>query len=128
MNIAAIVGIGVTAAALAVLLKRISGEFGLFVSIGSSLLILFLVLSAVYPLIELVNELTEAADTGQEYIAVLFKALAVCFITELAAESCRDSGEGAIASRIEFAGKIAVLLISVPLFRSILGIVKELVL
>lgn len=128
MNIAAIVGIGITAAAISAVLKRFHGEFGLFVSIAASLLILFAVLNSLTPLFGLINELAEQAETESVYITILMKALAVCFITQLAAESCRDSGEGAIASKIEFAGKTAVLLISVPLFEGILGIVKELIL
>ncbi len=128
MNIAAIVGIGITAAAISAVLKRFHGEFGLFASIAASILILVAVLSSLSPLLGLINELAEQAETESAYIAILLKALAVCFITQLAAESCRDSGEGAIASKIELAGKAAVLLIAVPLFESILGIVKELVL
>ena len=128
MNIFAIIGTGIIAAAISAVLKRFGGEFGLFVSLAASLLILVTVLSAVTPLTELIGELAEAAGAESEYIAVLMKALAVCVITQLAAESCRDSGEGAIASKIEFAGKTAVLLISVPLFSAIFGIVKELIL
>ena len=128
MNIFAIIGTGIIAAAISAVLKRFGGEFGLFVSLAASLMILVAVLSAVTPLTELIGELAEAAGAESEYIAVLMKALAVCVITQLAAESCRDSGEGAIASKIEFAGKTAVLLISVPLFSAIFGIVKELIL
>ncbi|MBQ3843122.1 MAG: stage III sporulation protein AC/AD protein family [Ruminiclostridium sp.] len=128
MNIFAIIGTGIIAAAISAVLKRFGGEFGLFVSLAASLLILYAVLSAIDPLTELIGELAEASGTDSAYIAVLMKALAVCVITQLAAESCRDSGEGAIASKIEFAGKTAVLLISVPLFSAIFGIVKELIL
>ncbi len=128
MNIASIVGIGIVAAALSSVLKRFGGGSSLFVSISASLLILYAVLTSLSPLIGLVGELADSAQTESEYITILMKALAVCIITQLAAESCRDSGEGAIASKIELAGKTAVLLIAVPLFRSILGIVKELIL
>ena len=127
MNIAAIVGAGAVAAALAAVLKRSGAEYGLFVSIAASLLILYAVLTSIYPVTELIGELAEAAGAENEYIGVLFKAMAVCFITQIAAESCRDSGEGAIASKIELAGKIAVLLISVPMIRGILGVVKQLI-
>ena len=127
MNIAAIVGAGIIAAAISAVLKRFHGEFGLFVSIAASLLILLAVLGALDPLIRLINELSEQTGTDSMCVAVLMKALAVCMITQLAADSCRDSGEGAIASKIELAGKIAVLLTAVPLFESILGVVKELI-
>lgn len=127
MNIAAIVGAGLTAAAAAVLLRRLGGEFGMLVSLAASAVILYAVVTSVYPLIDLVRELSEEAGTDAEYIGILMKALAVCIITRLASECCRDSGEGAIAAKIEFAGKAAVLLTAIPLFRSILEIVKGLI-
>ncbi len=128
MNIASIVGIGIVAAALSAVMKKFGGISSLFVSIAASLLILYAVLLSLSPLIGLVDELSQSANAESAYITILMKALAVCFITQLAADSCRDSGEGAIASKIELAGKTAVLLISVPLFRSLLEIVKELIL
>lgn len=127
MNIAAIVGIGMTAAAAAVLLRRLGGEFGLIVSLAASVVILLAVITSISPLIELIKELADEAGTQTEHIAVLLKALAVCIITRLASEVCRDSGEGAIASKVEFAGRTAVLLVAVPLFREILEIVKGLI-
>ena len=127
MNIASIVGIGIVAAALSVVLKKFGGTSSLFVSIAASLLILYAVLMSLSPLIGLVDELSESANAESAYITILMKALAVCFITQLAADSCRDSGEGAIASKRELAGRTAVLLLAVPLFESILGIVKELI-
>lgn len=128
MNIAAIVGVGITAAALAALLRRFGGEYGLFVSLGACVVILFAVFTSFQPLIALVDELAAETGTQSEYIAILLKALAVCIVTRLASECCRDSGEGAIASKLELAGRTAVLLVAVPLFRAILETVKGLIL
>ncbi len=127
MNIIAITGLGITAAALSAVIRRYNGEYSLFISLAASLLILGAVITALSPLLVLINELTEASGADSGYIAVLLKALAVCYITQLASDCCRDSGESAVAGKIEFAGKIAVLLIAVPLFESILGIVKDLI-
>ena len=128
MSIAAIVGAGIAAAAAAALLRRANGEFALFVSLAASLVILLAVVTSAQPLIGLVRELSDEAGTETSYIAILMKALAVCIITRLASECCRDSGEGAIASKIEFAGKTAILLVAVPLFKAILDTVKGLIL
>lgn len=128
MNILAIACLGITAAALSSLVKRYNGEFSLFISLGASIIIMGTVLLAVYPLIGLIEELTEMIGTDAEYAAVLMKALAVCYITQLASDCCRDGGETAIAGKVEFGGKIAILLISVPLFERLIGIIKELML
>ncbi|MBP3857155.1 MAG: stage III sporulation protein AD [Ruminiclostridium sp.] len=127
MNIFAIVGVGVTAAAASAMLRRLHGEFGLFVSLAASAVILGAVIVSLDPLLELLGELAEETGTQSQYIGILMKALAVCVITRLASECCRDSGESAIAAKIELAGKAAVLLVAVPLFRAILGIVRGLI-
>lgn len=127
MNIFAITGAAVAAAALSVVLRQYNREYGLYISIAASVLIFVAVLSAFSPVLELIESLTEAVGASSKYIAILMKALAVCYITQLASDCCKDCGETAIAARVDFAGKIALLLISVPLFEAILGIVKELI-
>lgn len=127
MNVFAITGAAVAAAALSVILRQYNKEYGLYISLAVSVLIFAAVLSAFSPAVELVESLCKEAGTDKEYIAVLLKALAVCYITQLASDCCRDCGETAVAAKIDFAGKMAILLISVPLFKTILEIVKELI-
>lgn len=113
---------------LSAVLRQYNREYGLYISLAACALILGAVLSAVHPLLNLINELREAAGIDSAYVAALLKALAVCFMTTLASDCCRDGGEAAIAQKIDFAGRIAVLLISVPLFEKLLGIIKDLIL
>jgi stage III sporulation protein AD len=61
-----------------------------------------------------------------DYAGILLRALGVCFLTQIACDTCRDAGEAAIAVKLEIAGKIAVLAISLPLFRQVLGFVSTL--
>lgn len=127
MNIFAITGAAIAAASISIIIRRYNKEYGLYISLAVSVLIFAAVLGSLSPVISLIKSLSEAAGTSSIYIAILFKALAVCYITRLASDCCKDCGENAIASRIDFAGKIAILLISVPLFEAILEIVKELI-
>lgn len=127
MNVFAIVGAGIAAAALSAVLRQYNKEFGLYISLGASAVILIAVLCTVSPLLELVGELNETAGIDTAYLSILLKAVAVCYVTQLASDCCKDSGEAAIASRIDFAGRIAVLLISVPLFESMLSLIKDLI-
>lgn len=127
MNIYAIIGAGIAAAAVSVVLRQYNKEYGLYISLAVSVIIFAAVLIAINPVFELIDKLTEISGVCDEYIGILVKALAVCYITQLASDCCRDCGENAIASRIDFAGKIALLLISVPLFEAMLTIVKDLI-
>ncbi len=127
MNVFAITGAAIAAAALSVILRQYNKEYGLYISLCASVLIFISVLAAFSPITSFIKTLSETIDTSSEYIAILFKALSVCYIIQLASDCCKDCGESAIASKIDFAGKIALLLISLPLFETLLNIVKELI-
>lgn len=60
------------------------------------------------------------------YAPMLFKALAIAYITQYAAELCRESGESGMASGVELVGKIEILLLSLPLVGEILQMAEHL--
>lgn len=127
MNIFTIIGVGIAAAAISSVLKQYNKEYGLFISLAASVFIIGVILGAIGPVLNFIDSLGEISETDNKYIGILIKALAVCYIVQIAADCCRDCGESAIASKIELAGKIALLIISLPLFEALLGIVKDLI-
>jgi stage III sporulation protein AD len=62
----------------------------------------------------------------EETWAILLKALGLAFLTEITAGICRDSGEAGLASWVEMAGKMEILLLALPLVREVLGAVSSL--
>lgn len=127
MDIVSVVGVGMISACIALLLRQYRPEYAMFVSIGAGLLILTLALGSLLPVVDEIEYMMDAADMPGEYAGVLFKALGVCLITQIACDTCKDAGENAIASKVEMAGKLAVLVISLPLFRQILSIASTLI-
>lgn len=127
MNIIAITGAAIAAATLSVVLRQYNREYSLYISLAVSILIFLVVIGAINPVIDLIEELSETSGIETQYLLILIKALAISYITQLASDCCKDSGENAIAAKVDFAGRIAILLISVPLFEAIIGIVKELI-
>ena len=76
-------------------------------------------------ILETARDRVGGLDEG--YARILLKALAVCYITQLAADCCRDAGESAIASKIELAGKAAIVAVSLPVFTELAELVTGLV-
>ena len=74
-----------------------------------------------------IKAMTEAADIDEGYVRILFKGLGICCITQIACDFCRDCGENSIGGQALLAGKIALLIISFPLFGAVADIVKTLV-
>ena len=119
MDIVTIAGVVVVAAFLAVILRQQRPEQALAVSLAAGLGILALVVSKALPVIDTLRELLESAALPVEYGAILFKALGICLLTQLAADACRDAGEAALASKAELAGKLLLLTLALPLFEKI---------
>jgi len=127
MNILSIIGIGLTAAVLAVLLRQHRPEFALFVSLAAGVVILLMTCTSIVPVVEQIRGMLNLSSMPAEYAGVLFKALGVCLLTQIACDTCKDAGESAIAAKVEMAGRVLVLLISLPLFQQVLSIVYSLI-
>ena len=126
MDVAAIVGLALAAAALCALLKRYHGEYALLVSVGTGLLIAAQLFSSLIPVLDEINRLMDQAGVAAEYGAILLKVAGLCFLAQFGADACRDAGESAIALKVELAGRTALLLLALPLFYQLLQTVSQL--
>lgn len=126
MNTAAVVGITVLAAFLALLVRRHYPEYGMAVSLLAGMLVLGLVIGWAMPVIGRLQALLETASPSPEYGLIVFKALGIGLLAQLSADACRDAGENALAEKAELAGKISMLALALPLFEKIAELAAEL--
>ena len=127
MDITALAGIAVIAAVLCLVIRQYKPEMALGVGIVSGIVLMGAAVLMLSPAVELLRSLTASAGLDEGYAALLIKALAVCYITQLAGDCCRDAGESAIAGRLELAGRAAVAVISLPVLTSLAEIVTGLI-
>jgi stage III sporulation protein AD len=119
MEILNIVGIALVVTVFAVLLREVRPEMALLLALGFGVLIFILVLSKMGAIINLFRDLTHKAQVDELYLLTLLKILGIAYIAEFGAQICRDAGEGTIASKIELAGKILILLLALPIFNRV---------
>ena len=86
-----------------------------------------LILSSV---IDDISEIVSFADgfsafSGSEIFSLLLKATGLAYIVDFAADLCRDAGETGNAKRLENAGKIAILALSLPVITGLFDKVKD---
>ncbi len=127
MEIISICLIGILAALISVMIKKYSPEYSVVISIIAGILILAIVFCRVKGIIDHIQKLLDSTNISLKYISVLFKSLGICFLTQFASDVCKDAGEIALSSKIEIAGKIAILIISLPLFEKITNIAIDLI-
>ena len=127
MNVITVIGMGIVGMVLAVLLKQYKPEYAIGVGLAVGVTVFLMVLVEALPIFDQIRSLFSNINVEFEYTSILFKALGICFVTQLASDACIDAGQTAIASNIEIAGRVAVLLISLPLFNVLLSIASQLI-
>ncbi|MEW6424229.1 MAG: stage III sporulation protein AD [Bacillota bacterium] len=127
MEIMQIVGIGIVAAVLAVTIRQNKPEIAATVSIAAGIIIFLLVLGKIGAVVDVLKELANRADLNAIYLVTILKITAIAYIAEFGAQICRDAGEGALAVKIEFAAKVLVLILAVPILAAVLQALLKLV-
>ncbi|MPM50896.1 hypothetical protein SDC9_97642 [bioreactor metagenome] len=123
MNIMQIVALGIFAAILAIVLKEYRPELAMQVSIAAGLIIFISMLSKFTQVLEVLKSYAVKAEVDILYFSIILKVIGIAYITEFGAQVCRDSGEGSIASKIEFAGKVLIMAIAVPIYAALFDII-----
>lgn len=126
MEIIKIAALALTAVVLIVLVKHYKPEFGIFVTLGCSVLILYFLIDSLRYAFSYMSDIYARLDYGKTYFPVIIKVLAIAYITEFTSQLCKDAGESSIASKVELAGKIIIFCVAIPVFASILNLVEEL--
>ena len=107
------------------LIKSHRAEIGILITVGAATVILLLVFGEVVPAISRLKTLFEKSGVDAEYFTVVLKSLGIAYITGFAADTCRDFGFSSLAAKAEFAGRCAILIISLPLLTEILNTALE---
>lgn len=123
MEILQIVGIGIVATVLITVLKSQRPDIAVQVSILTGILIFLLVAAKLSAVLELLTVYTKRVNIDMVYLTTLLKIIGIAYIAEFGAEICRDAGEGAIASKIELAGKVVIVMLAVPIITSLLDLI-----
>ncbi|RKO66752.1 stage III sporulation protein AD [Desulfofundulus salinus] len=127
MEIMQIVGLGIVAAVLAVTIRHNKPEMAMLLSIAVGIILFMMVLGKIGAVIDVLKELSTRANLNMVYLGTILKIVAIAYIADFGAQICRDAGEGAVASKIEFAAKVLILVLAVPIMIAVLQSLLKLV-
>lgn len=126
MSILAVSCVGVTAAVLSLSLRRYNAEISIAVAVVGCVIIFLSVLLNLSSAFDTVKSILNSASVNSKYIAILLKVVGICFLTEFASDCCIDAGQRALANNIAIAGKVLVLITSIPMYKDVLDTVLSL--
>ena len=96
-------------------------EYAFFISVAAIIGILLFLFTLLLPTFEEIKLLIQKAGIKTEYFKTAIKALVISYLTEFTADTCRDCGQSALASKAELTGKTAIFIISLPLLITLLN-------
>ena len=124
-RIGGVAAVGLTAL---LILRAYKPEWAPMLRMAVTVIAVGLTLSMAVTALSYAQELAVGLGTPDgEGWSILIKALGVAFLTEVSASVCRDSGESGLATWVETAGKLEILLLSFPLIRAVMDTVGALV-
>jgi len=125
MEIIKIIGIGLVSLILIIVIKQYKPEFALYVSLVAGIIIFFMVMDKLSGIIDLLMNLSNKANINKDFIVILLKITGIAILSEFAISVCKDAGEAAIASKIDFGAKIIMVGISIPIIASLLEMILK---
>ena len=126
MDIARIAILGVVGVLIGIQFKGVRQEYSAYIGLGVSLLIFFYACEYLGRMKDSVMALGSVLEEGG-YLGILFKIIGITYLSEFCAGLCRDAGYNAIASQVEMAGKISLILLSMPVLMSVIDLVVKIV-
>lgn len=124
MTVIKLCGIAVIGVCAALIMRAAKSELAMPVGVITGIIILASAISSMYPIVAFAEEISRE-NSYSLYFSTVLKALGIGIAAQTAADICRDSGEGAVASKLEFAAKVGILLLGLPVVREILSLTQK---
>ena len=127
MDVIKIIGIGIISLLFIIIIKQYKPEFSVYISLIGGIIIFCLIADKLTAVINLLTSLSNKASINSNFLGLLLKITGISILTEYAASICKDSGEAAIANKIDFGAKILIIAISIPIISTLLEMINKII-
>lgn len=120
-----IIGIGLISLIIIIIMKQYRPDFAIYVSLVAGVLIFSIAMGKFSTIIDLLQSISNKAGINSDFLNILLKITGIAFLAEFAVSICKDSGESAIASKIELGSKAIIMSMSLPIISNLLDIILK---
>jgi stage III sporulation protein AD len=123
MDILQIVGIALLAAVLILVIREQKPMFAFLLAAFTGIGIFLALVGKIGGVITVLEDLAARSGIPSVYLKTLLKIIGIAYIAEFGAQIVRDAGLESVASKVEFAGKILILMMAIPIISVIVDTV-----
>ena len=126
MEILSIAGIILAAAMLSVILKEYKKEYSVLIGLCLAVGVFLLLMPYITMIFRTIESFVSANHEVATRMIPVLKSLGIALVTQMVSDTCRDAGENAMASKMELAGKVTIIIVALPLAQELLDIITGL--
>lgn len=115
--------LAIVAVILYLFVRQHHPEYAILVQLGAGCILLLLLLPEIKTVIDFAEEFFDASLIDRDLFILLVKALGITILSQFAADICRDNGVNALASKIELAGRALILVMTLPMIKTLVQII-----
>lgn len=120
MNILKVVSFALIALFIYLLFKDKRSDLAVLICLVSGALIFIFTIGELQNIVLFLKNIANKAGIDIVYVGIIMKILAIAYLASFAAEICKDAGASTIGSKVEFAGKIMILSLAIPILMAVL--------
>ena len=122
-DFARLAAVCVLGSVLALTVRKQSPELALLTALAAGTLVLAGTLRYLETVVEFWNDLVRSCNLPLDAAQPLLKTVIIAILTQISAQLCRDSGEGALAAKLELGGSAACIVLMLPLLSGVLSMI-----
>lgn len=115
------------AAFLAMILKEQKPNFAFLLVLFVSTMIFIFLVDHIQAIIHMINKIASNTKVNMVYMETILKIIGIAYITEFASHLTKDAGESALAAKLEFAGKIVILAMAIPILTVLIETILKMI-
>ncbi|OIJ16309.1 stage III sporulation protein AD [Anaerobacillus arseniciselenatis] len=115
-----IVGLGLITTFLALVVKEQKPIFAFMLTVFVGVIIFIFLIDQIYMIVTMLQKIAINANINMVYVQTILKIIGIAYIAEFGAQIAKDAGQGAVASKIELAGKVFILVMAIPIITAII--------
>lgn len=127
MDIFKLLGFAMIATVLIVVIKEQRKEIALILSVFTAIAIIAYAMTQMSGVITMLESLIEKSGISKDFMLIIFKVIGIAYLVEFGKNICMDAGQSAIATKLEMAGKVMIVVLSIPLINALLSVIAGMV-
>ena len=125
MMILKVISFALVALFLYLLFKDKRGDLAALILLAAGVVIFIYCISQVSEVVNFLKTIADKSGIDTVYIQIVLKILAIAYLASFASEICKDAGAGSLASKVEFSGKMFILVLAIPILMAVLDSILQ---